>query len=139
VNIPTLQCVNGFARAIDKGPVNGCLKLAACCRIDCSAGFDPKLPVVNGGYPEAKTTIQSDLPGVLTAGAPLRSGVPTSRQSQAVANFAMASAWMPAQSMSGKSVSRSLKASARSVPPSIIASTRASLSNLLLTAAKTAL
>src|SRR5450631_2558435 len=46
------------------------------------AAIDPKLPVVNGGYPEAKTTIQSDLPRVSTASAPLRSGVPTSRQIQ---------------------------------------------------------
>jgi len=73
-----------------------------------------------------KRKLQASLPGISTA-AP-----------HDMANFAMASAWMPAQSMSGNSVSRSLKASVRSVPPSMIASTPDSLSNFLLTAAKTA-
>ena len=41
-----------------------------------SALSDPKLAVMNGGIPEAKTTIESDLPGISTA---RRSGPPTSR------------------------------------------------------------
>jgi hypothetical protein len=27
-----------------------CLKVAACCQIDCSAAFDPEEPMAKGGF-----------------------------------------------------------------------------------------